>query len=397
MSGQHSRGKELSENPIHTIAVHAGEEPEKYSGSLSVPVYNSTVFAFEDAEQAAAINAGEQPGYAYGRKGNPTQAALEKALCELEGGEAAIAFSSGMAAITSTLFTLLKNNEHIVAAESLYAATNALLDEILTPLGFDVTYVDATNPANLATALKPSTRVLFIESPANPTLKLVDITAVVEIARANNLVVVIDNTFATPFNQRPLELGVDVVIHSCSKYLGGHGDLVAGTAIGKKEFIHKLRWHTNKLFGGVIAPHTAWLVLRGMRTLGLRMERHNSNALTIAKFLDQHPKVEKVYYPGLPSHPQHGLAKKQMSGFGGMIAFEVSGLEEGKRLVNDLKLCTLAVSLGNVETLIQHSASMTHAPIPREQRLAIGILMDSFDFQSALKGQRILLLISNKD
>jgi methionine-gamma-lyase len=363
----------MAEDPIYTIAVHAGANPAGNSGSLSVPVYNSAVFAFPDAEQGAAIHAGKQPGYYYGRSGNPTQSALEVALCQLEGGAAAMAFSSGMAAISSTLLTLLGSGDHIVAADSLYAATNILLGEILSPLGIAVSYVDATNPNNYAMAVKPDTRVFYIESPVNPTLKIADIEAVVKIARKNKITVVIDNTFATPFNQRPLQYGVDLVIHSASKYLGGHGDIIAGAIIGSPAIVDRIRKHTGRILGGVIAPHTAWLVLRGIRTLALRMERHNTNALAVAKFLEQHPKVKKVHYPGLPSHPQHELACRQMSGFGGMLAFEVGGVEEGRRLVNHLKLCTLAVSLGNVETLIQHLASMTYASMPPDQRRAIGI------------------------
>jgi len=363
----------MPENQIFTQAVHAGKEPESFTGSIAVPVYNSAAYAFSDVDEAAAVNSGSRPGYSYGRKGNPTQAALENALCELEDGAASLALSSGMAAISCTLFTLLKPGDHIIVSRSLYAATSALLDELLIPFGFDVTLVDGTDPKNFEEAITPKTKVLYLESPANPTLKLVDINTVVKIANAHNLKTVIDNTFATPFNQQPLKLGVDICIHSASKYLGGHGDLIAGAIIGSSEFIKEVRWHTNKLMGSTIAPNTAWLVLRGIRTLALRMERHNANAHTIANFLEQHPKVDRVYYPGLTSHPQYELAKKQMSGYGGMIAFEVPGLSEGKKLMNEVKLCTLAVSLGNVETLIQHSASMTHAPIPREQRIAAGI------------------------
>jgi len=363
----------MAEDPIYTTAVHAGANPSANLGSLSIPVYNSAVFAFPDAEQGAAIHAGKQPGYYYGRSGNPTQSALEEALCRLEGGSAAMAFSSGMAAITSTLLTLLGSGDHIIASESLYAATNALLDEILSPLGIAVSYVDATDPDNYASAATPKTKVFFLESPANPTLKLVDIQAVVKIARKNKITVVSDNTFATPFNQRPLQYGVDLVIHSASKYLGGHGDLIAGALIGQESVVDRVRKHTGKILGGVIAPHTAWLVLRGIRTLPLRMERHNANAMSVAKFLEQHPKVKKVHYPGLPSHPQHKLARQQMSGFGGILSFEVEGLEQGRQLVNNLKLCSLAVSLGNVETLIQHLASMTYASMPPEKRLSVGI------------------------
>lgn len=363
----------MSNDRIYTTAVHAGDDPELHQGAISVPVYNAAVFAFPDAEQGAAIHEGEQPGYFYGRIGNPTQSALETALCELEGGASALAFASGMAAITTTMFTLLKAGDHIVAPESLYATTNALLNQMLEPFGVAVTYVDGMDAQNYAAAIRPETRVLYLESPANPTLKLVDIRAAVEIAKKNNLVTVMDNTFATPFNQRPLDYGVDVVIHSATKYLGGHGDLVAGAMIGSEEIVTKARWHTNKILGGVISPQTAWLVLRGIKTLALRMERHNENALAVAQFLAGHPKVQAVHYPGLPTHPQHDLAKKQMNGFGGMIAFDVGGVEEGRRLVNNVRLCSLAVSLGDVATLIQHSASMTHASVPRERRLAVGI------------------------
>jgi methionine-gamma-lyase len=358
---------------MYTTAVHAGEEPAVQMGSLSVPVYQSAVFAFPNAEEGAAIHEGEKPGYFYGRMGNPTQTALEKALAELEGGAAALAVASGMAAISTTLFTILGAGDHIVAPESHYATTGALLDQVLAPLGIQVTFVDATRPEQYAAAIRPETKVFYLESPANPTMKLVDIAAVVRIARERGVKTVMDNTFATPFNQRPLAFGVDVVVHSGTKYLGGHGDLMAGALIGNEEVVHKARWHTHKILGGVIAPMNAWLVMRGLKTLALRMERHNANGLAVARFLSGHPKVKAVHYPGLPSHPQHALARAQMKGFGGMISFDVGGVEEGRRLVNSLRLCSLAVSLGDVSTLIQHSASMTHASVPRERRLAVGI------------------------
>ncbi len=363
----------MPEDSIYTIAVHAGEDAPAHRGALSVPIYQASVFAFPDAEQGAAIHEGEQPGYFYGRMGNPTQAALEGALCELEGGAAALALASGMAAISTTLLTLLRPGDHIVAPESLYATTNALLSQMLAPLGINVSYVDATNASAYAAALLPETKLFYLESPANPTMKLVDIGAVVEIARAHKVATVMDNTFATPYNQRPLAHGVDIVVHSATKYLGGHADLTAGAMIGAQEVVDRARWHTNKILGGVIAPHTAWLVQRGIKTLALRMQRHNENALTVAQFLAEHPKVRAVHYPGLANHPQNELARRQMRGFGGMVAFDVGGVEEGRRLVNNLRLCALAVSLGDVATLIQHSASMTHASVPRERRLAVGI------------------------
>ncbi|MDQ6859743.1 MAG: PLP-dependent aspartate aminotransferase family protein [Verrucomicrobiota bacterium] len=363
----------MSENKIYTTAVHAGEAPARHLGALSVPVYRSAIFSFPNAEEGSAIHEGEQPGYFYGRMGNPTQAALESALCELEGGEAALALASGMAAISTTLLTLLTTGDHVIAPESIYSTTNALLNQLLSPLGIGVTYVDAADPNSYASALRPETKVIYLESPANPTMKLTDIAAVVSIARSHGATTVIDNSFATPFNQRPLDLGVDVVVHSATKYLGGHGDLMAGAIVGKAEIVRRARWQTTKVLGGVIAPETAWLLMRGIKTLPLRMERHNANAAGIAAFLEGHPKVHAVHYPGLRSHPQHALASRQMSGFGGMLAFDVGGIEEGRRLVNHVKLCALAVSLGDVATIIQHSASMTHASVPRERRLNVGI------------------------
>ncbi len=356
-----------------TPMVHAGEDPAAHFGALSTPIYDAAVFAFPDAAQGAAIHAGEQPGYFYGRMGNPTQAALEAALCALEGGEAALALASGMAAITTTFLTLLRPGDHVVAPLAMYATTTALLDEVLTPWGVAVTYVDATDPAAYAAAIRPTTKVLYLESPANPRLQLVDMAAVVAVARAHGITTVMDNTFATPYNQQPLHWGVDIVVHSATKYLGGHGDLTAGAIVGPAAFVHDARWRIHKILGGVIAPQTAWLVLRGIKTLALRMVQYNANALAVAQFLAGHPQVQQVAYPGLPTHPQQALAARQMTGCGGMLAFEVADLSAGQRLIDHLTLCQLAVSLGDVATLIQHSASMTHAAVPRERRLAAGI------------------------
>jgi len=359
-------------DPIYTDVIHAGESPAEHLGAISVPIYQSSVFLFPNAEEGSAIHEGEKPGYFYSRLGNPTQADLERKVAALEKGEAALAVASGMAAITTSLLTLAKPGDHVVAPESLYATTGTLLDQ-MAAFGIESSYVDATDPENYARATRPNTRVYYLESPGNPTLKLVDIEAVTGLARERGILTAMDNTFATPFNQRPLEKGVDLVIHSATKYLGGHGDLMAGVLVGKKELIDKARWHTNKILGGVIAPMTAWLVLRGIKTLALRMERHNSNALAVARFLKEHPKVVEVHYPGLESHPQHELAKRQMMGFGGMVAFDVGSVEKGRALVNGVKLISLAVSLGDTSSLIQHSASMTHASVPRERRLKAGV------------------------
>ena len=361
------------EDSIFTEAVHAGEDLSQNFGAISTPIFQSSIFAFSDADTGAAIHSNEQPGFYYSRLGNPTSEALERAVCELERGESALTFASGMAAITSTILTLVKSGDHIVSPQSIYTTTSKFLDFLAANFGVEVTYVDQANPENYAAAVKSNTRVFYLESPANPTLKLTDIAAVVAIARAKGIETVFDNTFATPFNQRPLDYGITAVVHSATKYFGGHSDLTAGLLTGKKEIVEKAR-HASLLFGGNIAPQVAWLVLRGIKTLALRMERHNQNAFAVANMLMQHPKIEAVYYPGLPTHPQHELAKRQMKrGFGGMVAFDVGNREAAKKLMNNLKLCTLATSLGGVETLIQHPASMTNASTPREERLQAGI------------------------
>ena len=358
---------------FNSETVHAGNNLSNHFGAISTPIYHASTFAFPDAERGSAIHEGEIPGYFYGRINNPTQKALEHALALLERGESAIAFASGMAAITNTLLTFLKSGDHIVAPESIYATTGGLMNYLQSDLSIEVSFVDATDHIAYQSAIRPNTRFLYLESPANPTLKLCDIEKVVSIAKRNHLKTVMDNTFATPYNQQPLTYGVDVVVHSMTKYIGGHADILAGIAIGSQEFVEQCRWQTNKLFGSVPSPQTCWLAHRGLKTLALRMERHNENALAVARFLESHPRVVKVNYPGLESHPQYELAKKQMRGFGGMISFEVDGLEEGRRLVNNVKLCTLAVSLGDVSTLIQHSASMTHASVAPAQRTKKGI------------------------
>ncbi len=358
---------------IYTKVVHAGVDLSKNHGSISTPIYNASTYAFPDAEKGAAIHEGELPGYFYGRVTNPTQEALEAALCELENGEAALTFSSGMAAISTCLLTLLKKGDHIIAPESIYASTSGLFNFFNSLADIKTSFVDATDPNTYEGAIQPNTKIIYLESPANPTLKITNINAVVAIAKKHGLTTILDNTFATPINQNPLNMGVDAVVHSLTKYISGHADVLAGALIGSKKLIGKCRWETNKLMGGVIAPQTAWLAHRGIKTLALRMERHNENALAVANFLATHPKVLKAHYPGLSSHPQHALAKKQMMGFGGMIAFEVADASAGRLLVNNLNLCTLAVSLGDVSTLIQHSASMTHASIPKETQEKAGI------------------------
>jgi methionine-gamma-lyase len=361
------------EDPIHTRAVRAGSDPERDLGGLAPALHRSSTYGFATADRAAAVHEGEEPGHFYGRMGTPTQQALEEAVADLEGAEAGLAFASGMAAISSLLFTLIEPGDHVVAPAALYATTGSLLDGLLERHGVSVTYVDGTDPDAFAGALREETRVLWVESPANPTLDLVDLEAVARLGGERGVTTVADNTFATPVVQRPLEAGIDVVAHSATKYLGGHGDVVAGALAGPRDLLERVRWETLKHLGGVVSPDAAWLVLRGLRTLPVRMERHARNALRVARFLEDHPGVERVHYPGLASHSQHGLARRQMSGFGGMVAFEVDGLEVARQLVDRLELCTLAVSLGDVATLVQHSASMTHASVPPERRRSAGI------------------------
>lgn len=363
----------MKDGSIFTKAVHAGEEPEKHHGAVSTPIYNATVFKFEDLESGAKIHNWESDGYFYGRLGNPTQHALEKAMCVIEGGEDALCFASGMAAISAAVMSMVKTGEHMVAPEAIYATTGYFFEFLRDNFGVETTFVDATDPQNYREAIRQNTRLLYIETPSNPTLKLTDIEAVVKIAAENGIRTVCDNTFATPFNQSPLALGCDAVVHSATKYLGGHSDISAGIMVGSREAVDKARHQTAKLMGGSIAPEVAWLVLRGIKTLPLRMERHNGNAQRVASFLAEHPKVVKVHHPSLGSHPGHELARRQMRGFGAMISFDVGSYEAAKTLLNSLKLCTLASSLGGVETIVQHSVSMTAAKVPKEQRERAGI------------------------
>lgn len=363
----------MADKTFNTLAVHAGVNATEHFGAVSTPIYPASVFAFEDADEGAAIHNEVKPGYYYGRLGNPTTEALERTVAELENGEAALAFSSGMAAISASILTFVKPGDQIVAPRSMYATTTKLFAFLEERFDITTTFVDALNPENYAAAATPNTKIFWIETPSNPIVQITDISAVTAAARSAGILTIADNTFATPYNQRPIELGVDIIAHSATKYLGGHSDLTAGVLIANKERIAAIRDTAVKLFGGNIAPQVAWLVMRGIKTLALRMERHNQNAADLAKFLSKHPKVTAVHYPGLLNHPNHEIAKRQMRGFGGMIGLDVGSVEAGKAFVNSLKLATLATSLGGVETIVQHSASMTHAAIPREIRQAAGI------------------------
>lgn len=364
----------MSRTSFYTAAVHAGDDHSEHFGALSVPVYSASVFAFPDADEASAIHNEEKPGYYYGRLGNPTQTALERTVAELENADAALALASGMAAVSAAVFTACKTGGHIVAPESGYSTTTNFLHHIAERFGIETTFVDAADAGNYRHAIRPNTSLLWVETPSNPLCRITDIAAVAAIGKAAGAVTVVDNTFATPFNQRPISLGADACIHSATKYFGGHSDLTAGILVGSSEFVTAARQGANKYYGGNIAPQVAWLVARGIKTLALRMERHNTNAMAIAERLAHHKKVVAVHYPGLASHPNHDVARRQMTGgFGGMIGFDVGSVEAGKAFANGVRLCTLATSLGGVETILQHSASMTHSTIPREDRLRAGI------------------------
>ena len=360
---------------LGTTAIHAGTLKNLY-GTLAMPIYQTSTFIFDSAEQGGRRFALEEAGYIYTRLGNPTTTVLENKIAVLEEGEAGVAMSSGMGAISSTLWTVLKAGDHIVTDKTLYGCTFALMNHGLTKFGVEVTFVDTSNLDEVKKAMKENTRVVYLETPANPNLKIVDLEGVCKVAHTNpNTLVIVDNTFATPYMQKPLKLGVDVVVHSATKYLNGHGDVIAGLVVTNKELADQIRFVGLKdMTGAVLGPQEAYYIIRGLKTFEIRMERHCKNARTITDFLNKHPKVEKVYYPGLESHPGYEIAKKQMKDFGAMISFELKGgFEAGKTLLNNLKLCSLAVSLGDTETLIQHPASMTHSPYTKEEREAAGI------------------------
>lgn len=360
-----------------TKAIHGGNVKDKQYGSLSMPIYQTSTFFFENCEQGGRRFAGEEEGFIYTRLGNPTTSVLEDKVAILENGEACAATSSGMGAISSCLWTIAAAGKHILADETLYGCTFALLQHGMTRYGVEVTFIDTSDLEAVKANLKDNTVCVYLETPANPNLKVVDIVEIAKIAHAHNpaIKVVCDNTFASPYLQRPLELGADVVVHSATKYLNGHGDVIAGFVVGKKDFITEVKMFGIKdMTGSVLGPFESYLILRGLKTLEVRMERHCANAKVVAEFLAKCDKVEKVYYPGLESHPGYEIAKKQMKDFGAMISFEVKGGKEaGMKFVNSLSLATVAVSLGDAETLIEHPASMTHSTYAEDELEAAGI------------------------
>ena len=347
-----------------TICIHAGQEPDPTTGAIITPIYQTSTYVQPEL--------GRHKGFEYARTQNPTRSALEGNLAAIEGGRAAFAFASGMAAI-SAITSQLSSGDHVIVTENTYGGTFRLFDKVLQRCQIAFSYVDTSDLDAVEHAIRPETRLLFVETPTNPVMTITDLAGAAEVAHRHTLRLVVDNTFASPCVQRPLELGADLVVHSTTKYLNGHSDSIGGVVVAMRdEDIEWLRFVQNSV-GAILSPFDSWLVLRGTKTLSVRMVQHSANGLAIAEYLARHPKVRHVYYPGLATHPQHALAAKQMKGFGGMLAFELGSLEAARRLLNSVKLMALAESLGGVETLISHPASMTHASVPVERRARIGI------------------------
>jgi len=358
-----------------TRAIHFGYDPQDEHGALTPPMHLSSTFAFETAEAGGEMFAGTRPGHFYTRVSNPTNELLERRLAALEGAEAGLAAASGMGAITAVMWTFLSPGDEVITDKTLYGCTFSFLRDGLSRFGITVTHVDLTDPQALIDAISPKTRIVYFETPANPNMRLVDITAISGIARAAGARTVVDNTYATPFLTRPITLGADIVVHSATKYLGGHGDLIGGLVAGSAEDMAQVRVVGIKdMTGAAMSPFNAFLILRGLKTLQIRVERHCRSAMEVARWLEAHPAVSVVHYPGLDSFPQHELAKQQMADFGGMIAFELKGgMTAGVTMMNRLHLIRRAVSLGDAESLVEHPASMTHATYTPEERLAHGI------------------------
>jgi cystathionine beta-lyase/cystathionine gamma-synthase len=350
-----------------TICIHAGQEPDPSTGAIITPIYQTSTYVQDGL--------GRHKGYEYARTQNPTRAALESNVAAIEKGKAGFAFASGMAA-EGAIMTLLQSGDHVVVTDNTYGGTYRLFERVLRKYQLDFSYVDSSRLEEIEQAIRPTTKMLFLESPTNPTLRLTDLRGACEVAHARDVIVVVDNTFASPYVQRPIEFGADVVVHSTTKFLNGHSDSVGGIVVAvRDDHIEWLRFVQNAE-GAILGPMDAWLVLRGTKTLPIRMERHNANAMALAEFLAAHSKVKQVHYPGLPSHPQHALARKQMCGFGGLISLELGTLDRARTLLEGVRLMSLAESLGGVETLISHPATMTHASVPPERRQQIGVTDD---------------------
>lgn len=347
-----------------TDAIHTGQEPDPATGAIIVPIYQTSTFVQEEL--------GKNKGYEYARTANPTRAALERNLAALEKGLSAFAFASGMAAINAVM-TLLKSGDHVVAGRNMYGGTYRLFEGVLKDFGLRFSYADTRSVAEIEQACEPATRLVYVETPTNPVMEITDIATAADAAHRRGAKLVVDNTFMSPYFQRPLELGADIVLHSTTKYLNGHSDGVGGAVILRDaEIAERLRFLQNSA-GAILGPFDSWLILRGVKTLAVRMRQHDANGNAVARYLVSHPRVKRVYYPGLESHPQHALARRQMTGFGGMIAFDTGSLENARQVLRSVRLCSLAESLGGVETLISHPATMTHASVPPDERARLGI------------------------
>jgi len=347
-----------------TICLHAGQEPDPSTGAIITPIYQTSTYVQEAL--------GKHKGFEYGRTQNPTRMALERNVAAIESGKAGFAFASGMAAI-GAIASMLKAGDHVVVTDNTYGGTFRLFDKVLTRYQLSFSYVDTSQPEQIERAMREDTRMLFVETPTNPVMRLTDIAATAALARSRGVRLVVDNTFASPVVQRPIEMGADLVIHSTTKYLNGHSDSVGGVVVATRDDDIEWLGFIQNAAGAIMGPFDAWLVLRGTKTLAVRMAQHNANGMALAGFLSTHPKVRGVLYPGLPNHPQHALAKRQMHGFGGMLTFDAGSFEAARSVCNRVKLMVLAESLGGVETLISHPASMTHASVPPERRAAIGL------------------------
>lgn len=376
---------ETKDKGFNTKLIHAGAFDDEF-GSATVPIYQTSTFRFKNAKHGADCFTGKSDGYIYTRIANPTIRAFEKNIAELENGFDGIATSSGMGAISSVYMALLGSGSHIISSDAVYGPARGLLEQDFSRFNVEASFVNTCDMKNIKAALKPNTKVLYIETPANPTMGITDIEECSKFAKANNLILVVDNTFSSPYLQKPLDLGADVVLHSITKFINGHADIVGGVIVAKNQDIYKKIRHCMVYMGCNMDPTQAFMVLRGVKTLGIRVERAQENAMKVAEFLESHPKIDWIKYPGLKSHPQYELAKKQMSGFGSMMSFGLKGgFEAGEKLMNNVHLALLAVSLGGVETLIQHPASMTHAAVSKEGKLAAGITDDLVRFSVGIE------------
>ncbi|MBX9938656.1 MAG: cystathionine gamma-synthase [Candidatus Obscuribacterales bacterium] len=355
-----------NEMKFSTLAIHAGQDPDPTTGAIITPIFQTSTYVQEGLNK--------HKGYEYARTQNPTRTALEECLAALEGGKYALSFGSGLAA-EGNIMNLLSSGDHVICGDDVYGGTYRLFEKVWKRYGLTFTFVDASDPAKIKAAIKPETKMIWVETPTNPLLRLCDLKAISTLAKEHKLITVVDNTFASPYLQNPLKLGADIVVHSVTKYLGGHSDVVGGAVITSCDKLYEtLKFHQNAV-GAVPGPFDCWLVLRGLKTLAVRMEAHQKNAMAVARYLEKHPAVEKVMYPGLESHPQHQLAKEQMRGFGGMVSFVLKGgLESARQFLGTTKLFALAESLGGVESLVCHPVSMTHGSIPKEERDARGVV-----------------------